>query len=233
MKLLRNFAMLMAIIFVVSGTLRADEMNKKTTFTFSTSVQVPGMTLPPGTYVFKRLNNDTYPHVVQIFNEDETKLITTVMAINNEQLQASGKTILTYGEAPDGQPVPLEAWFYPGDLFGQQFVYPESMANRLSALNSVKVPSTGSEEVYSAQDSTAATTPAPAATPATTTTPAETETPAPTTYASNSSPAPVTPAPQATNELPHTASSLPLLALIGFISLSGIVVLRKVARESV
>jgi len=232
MKLFRNFAMLMAIIFVVSGSLRADEMNKKTTFTFSTSVQVPGMTLPPGTYVFKRLNNDD-PHIVQIFNEDETKLLTTVMVISNEKLQASGKTILTYGEAPDGQPVPIEAWFYPGDLIGQQFVYPESMANKLTALNSTKVPSTGSEEAYPAQNNAAAMTPAPAATPATTTTPAETETPAPTTYASNASPAPVTPAPQATNELPHTASSLPLLALIGVMSLGAIAVLRKVARESV
>jgi hypothetical protein len=42
----------------------------------------------------------------------------------------------------------LAAWFYPGDNFGQEFAYPKSESEQLSRLNNQQVPSTGSEEAY-------------------------------------------------------------------------------------
>ena len=59
MKFFSSRLTLIALLAVVSlcGALapgaRADQMNKKTTITFSEPVQVPGMTLPAGTYVFR------------------------------------------------------------------------------------------------------------------------------------------------------------------------------------
>jgi hypothetical protein len=92
------------------------------------------------------LDSTSNRHIVQIFNEDHTQLITTVLAVPNERLEPAGKTILTYEERPADQPMALAAWFYPGDNFGQQFVYPGSEAEQLSRLNKLEVPSSGSEE---------------------------------------------------------------------------------------
>jgi len=50
---------------------KADEWNQKTVFTFSGPVEIPGQTLPAGTYVFKLHNSASNRHIVQVFNKDE------------------------------------------------------------------------------------------------------------------------------------------------------------------
>jgi hypothetical protein len=242
MKILRMFAALFALTLVLaafSPVVRADEWDKTTKVTFKEPVQVPGKVLEPGTYVFKLLNSASDRHIVQIFNEDHTQLITTVLAVPNERLQPADKTILTYQERPSDQPMALSAWFYPGDNFGQQFVYPKSEAEQLSRLNNQEVPSTGSEEAYpqlkdrsteTAQNNNSNAQPeAPAAQP----TPQPSNPP----QASNLEP------PSASNQassnavaanqqaqLPHTASFLPLAGLIGIALLGIAAVLRFVVR---
>ena len=42
----------------------ADDWNKKTIFTFSGPVEIPGQVLTPGSYVFKLLNSDSDRHIV-------------------------------------------------------------------------------------------------------------------------------------------------------------------------
>jgi hypothetical protein len=201
----------------------ADEWDKSTKITFSEPVQVPGKVLPAGTYTFKLLDSNSDRHIVQIFNEDRSSLITTILAIPNERLEPAGKTILTYDERPSDQPMALAAWFYPGDTFGQEFVYPKGEAEALSHLNKRNVPSMESEE---AQNQTPAgePTPQPASPPA----------------AANQTPSPSpSPAPNPANnqvatgsqaELPHTASLLPLFGLIGVTLLGVAVVLRLALR---
>src|SRR5947209_6733125 len=108
--LLFGMAVLLAAYFPLA---HADEWDKTTKITFSEPVHVPGKVLPAGTYIFKLLDSQSNRHVVQIFNEDHTQLITTVLAIPNERLQPAGKTIIHYDERPTGQPIALAAWFYP------------------------------------------------------------------------------------------------------------------------
>src|SRR4051812_29028393 len=150
MKLLRMIAILLGSILIPAGYYgtHADNWNKTTKVTFNDTVQVPGTVLAPGTYTFKLADSSANRHIVQIFNEDNTSLVTTVLAVPNYRLEPSGKTVLAFAERPVNQPEALEAWFYPGDNFGQEFVYPESEARQLSQLNKVEVPSTGSEEAY-------------------------------------------------------------------------------------
>jgi hypothetical protein len=242
MKILRIFTALFGLALVLatfSPIVKADEWDKTTKITFKEPVQVPGKVLEPGTYVFKLLDSTSNRHVVQIFNEDHTQLITTVLAIPNERLHPADKTILTYQERPSDQPMALSAWFYPGDNFGQQFVYPKSEAEQLSRLNNQEVPSTGSEEAYrqlkgrsteTAQNNNSTAQPqAPAAQP--------TPQPANPPQATNPEPPSATNQPSsnavAVNQkpqLPHTASFLPLAALIGICLLGIAAVLRLVVR---
>ena len=64
-------------------------------------------------------------HIVLIYSADGTHLVTKVMAVPNLRLRPTGKTVFQFWETPAGQPKALRAWFYPGDNFGQEFVYVE------------------------------------------------------------------------------------------------------------
>jgi len=201
----------------------ADEWTKTTKVTFSDDVQVPGKVLPAGTYTFRLMDSPANRHIVQVFNADGTHLITTVLAIPNYQLEVSGHTILAFAERPTGEPEAIKAWFYPGDNFGQEFVYPKAETATLSQLNNTVVPTTESA-------------PAPAPEPAAETTPAPASAaePQPTVTAEQQQPdtAPVPVQQQAAPaELPKTGSDLPLVGLAGLIALGGALVLRNHGRQ--
>ena len=110
-----------ATIFAPKG--RADESDRKTIVTVNESIQVPGKVLPAGTYVFKLLDSNDLT-LVGIFSGDESHLITTIRGISDFRTETPDKAILQLEERPSGQPQALKAWFYPGDNFGVQFVYP-------------------------------------------------------------------------------------------------------------
>ncbi len=136
-------AAILATAFLPS--VKADEWNQKTVITFSQPVETPGVhipgwaVLPAGTYVFKLLDSASDRHIVQIFNQDETKLYATVLAIPDYRLKATGKTVMTFRETPPGQPDVLRAWFYPGKNFGAEFVYPKERALELAKVTNAPV----------------------------------------------------------------------------------------------
>ena len=110
----------------------ADQWDKKTTVTFNAPVEVPGKVLPAGTYVFKLLNSPSDRHIVQIYDADEKKLYATILAIPDYRLKPSDKPVIQFEERASGAPEAIEAFFYPGDNFGQQFVYPHQRAVELA-----------------------------------------------------------------------------------------------------
>ena len=205
---------------------QADTWNKKTVVTFSQAVEIPGKILPAGTYTFQLLDSLSDRHIVQIFNADGSQILATVLAINNYRLQPTGDTVMKFSERPADSPDALRAWFYPGDNFGQEFVYPKVRAIQLAQTTKEIVPAVAVDTI---DDTVIKTVPIVAVTPdekeveVTTviqTTPpvaaAVTPTPAPVEVASK---APVEVASK-TEELPQTASSLPLIALLGGLSIS-------------
>jgi hypothetical protein len=207
----------------IAPSARADEWNKKTILTVNETIQVPNKVLPPGKYVIKLLDSPSDRHIVQIFNGDETHLLTTILAIPNYRLQPTGKTVFGFWETPPGQPKALRAWFYPGDNFGQEFAYPKSAAVQIAANAHAAVPTTEVTEPSEMTTAPVTTTPAPqeeAAAPAPEPQP-EAAAPAP---APEPAPAPA-PAPQ---ELPKTSSPYPLVGLAGLLSLGVFLVLRVV-----
>jgi len=139
---LRKLALIAVVGMAASGIALADRWDKMTTITTDESMQLPNMTLQPGTYVI-RLDtlSDSNRHVVKFFDKDQKHLITTILAIPNERVRPTGKSVFSFWETPAGQPKALRAWFYPGDNFGQEFAYPKNEADRISAQNhNAKVP---------------------------------------------------------------------------------------------
>jgi hypothetical protein len=138
MKLFRVFAIsvcLLGIYALSVPSATADDWNRKTKVTFSEPVEVPGVglhILPAGTYIFKILDSQSDRHIVQIFNEAQDHVFTTILAIPNYRLHATDKTVITFRERPAGQPEALRAWFYPGRQWGEEFVYAKSRAIELA-----------------------------------------------------------------------------------------------------
>jgi len=116
--------------------------DKKTRVTFNAPVEIPGISaqvLPAGTYVFRLNGSVADRHIVQIFNSDESHLIANILAIPNWRLRPTDKTVMTFSERRVGEPQAIRAWFYPGDNFGQEFVYPKKVAVELAKATNVPV----------------------------------------------------------------------------------------------
>jgi len=125
------------LCMMLSSTASAQVWDKKTTVTFSAPLEIPGVgaqVLPAGTYVFRLLDALSDRSVVQIFNKDESHVYATILAIPNYRLKATDKTVMTFAERAAGEPQAIRAWFYPGDNWGQEFVYPKKRAVELAKI---------------------------------------------------------------------------------------------------
>jgi hypothetical protein len=120
--------------------LAADAANQLTKVTFSAPVEIPGQVLPAGTYEFKILDF-TAPDIVQIMNQNGTKVYATVLTIPDYHLKPTGKSVINFRERPVTSPEAMRAWFYPGDNYGHEFVYPKPRAAQLAKLTGQSVPS--------------------------------------------------------------------------------------------
>jgi len=142
-------AAIVASVLLAVPTARADQWNQKTTMTFNEPVEIPGHALQPGTYVFKLLNPGLDPNVVEVYNKNENHLYGIFLTIPDYRLAPTGKVIVTFAERPVGAPDALQAWFYPGDTYGHEFVYPHSEAMRLARANNRPVASMPDEDFNS------------------------------------------------------------------------------------
>lgn len=134
----------------------ADEADQKTVFTFSAPVEIPGQVLPAGTYIFKLADSSSDRNIVQVFSEDGNHLYGTFLAIPHQRQYPANKPIITFEERAANSPDAVKAWFYPGDDSGHEFVYPKPKAVALAKANNTPVPSMPAE--LSANTTTPATT---------------------------------------------------------------------------
>ena len=123
----------------------ADESDQRTIVTFSGPVEIPGQVLQAGTYVFKLAGSQSDRDIVQVLSKDEKHVYGTFLAIPDHRLRPAGKAIITFDESPAGSPEAVKAWFYPGDNYGHEFVYPKPKAVALAKANNTEVPSMAAE----------------------------------------------------------------------------------------
>lgn len=210
---------------LVSATLSlAGDWDRKVQFTFDKPVAIPAVhqpgmgVLPAGTYMFRIHDSAENRHIVEILNKEETKIYATILAIPNTRLQVTDKVVLQFRETPAGQPFALRAMFYPGRAWGEEFVYPKAQATELARVTAEPVlsmpaalakeePKPEAPEVIAELEQTPVTAVEPSG--------AEVQTaevvspPTPELIAQNEPP----------KELPHTASPLPLFALMGMLAM--------------
>src|SRR5208282_66648 len=148
MKTMKTVLVMLALTLfgaIFASGVQADDWNKKTVMTFSEPIEIPGQILPAGTYTVELVNLDSDRHIVRFLDADGIKVVATVLAINNWRLHPTGKTVVKFAERTGDNPEAIKAWFYPGDNFGQEFVYPKHRAIELAVAANEPVPAIAEE----------------------------------------------------------------------------------------
>jgi hypothetical protein len=241
MKLFKAETTLCCVVLMgaaLTTSARADDYNRKTVFTFSGPVEIPGVhlkgygVLPAGTYVFRIVDSQSDRHIVQIFSADEKTVYATILAIPNYRLKVTDKTVITFRERPAGEPEALRAWFYPGRNWGEEFVYPKAVAIAIAKSTKTAVLYTEAEiapevsEPIKTVDEPAVAQLRQAPVMAIQPTGEEVQ------LAQVVTPPPAEQLLAPSAALPHTASDLPLMGLFGMMALSAAFALSRIAKRT-
>jgi len=210
-----------ALLLTIASAAKADDYNKATTFTFSAPVELPGLSLPAGTYVFKVADTMSNRNIVQVFDEAQKHVYATFITIPNWRREPADKTVVRFSETAAGAPSAIKEWFYPGDNYGFEFVYPKTRAIELAKASNQPVPSMAENL---AEDITKVTEPARTSTESSATelknAPVTAEEPNGAEVEIGEAFATRAPAQLSAALLPKTASMLPLLGLTGLFLIS-------------
>jgi len=232
-----------ALLISLSAFAQSPEVS---TLPITEPTDVGGTILQPGTYMIRVLRSFADRNKVQVTNADRSIVYVSALTVPHqlEPGEEVPNTMFVYYPAGEGMPRALRTWFAPNPVAsqgGHDIIYEASRAQqlaRLSKTNVVYYPTevavadidTAPLEVVTPTASTETYTYTP---PTTTTTVTEiTNSPAPISTPEpmvSSSPEPVTQIAEADTEpaeMPHTASNLPLIALLGLASLGGAVAFR-------
>jgi len=124
-------------------------INQRTYLTFSGPVQMPGVTLPAGKYVF-RLADTALHNVMQVYDGEEQHIIGQWFFVprnrtTEQASDANGKPVVMFREMPEGMTPAIQYFFYPTDLTGKEFIYPKDQAVKIAAATHQSVLATESE----------------------------------------------------------------------------------------
>ena len=110
----------------------AQTLDKRTLFTFSGPISMPGVTLPAGQYLFRLANPNSGGNVVQVLNADGTKPYGMFFSMRAERFEPASTPEVRFMETATGMPAAIKTWWYPGERSGYEFVYPKEQARRLA-----------------------------------------------------------------------------------------------------
>jgi hypothetical protein len=224
---------------LVVAVAHAQPADKRTFFTFSRPITLPGVTLPAGKYIFRLADDQTSRKVIQVTSSDGTKPYAMLLTIANERRDPAPDAEVAFLETAARNPSAVRAWWYPGERTGYEFIYPRAQARQLAqstgaSVLTTKSDTTKTEETRTGEltridangrDQDAAAAAGNVSSARETGTVAQDvpqRTPPQAAPPSSTSQSPVPNPPRvARNALPQTASRLPLAGLIGVLSLLG------------
>ena len=124
-KIVHTLCGLVLLGLLATSTTGAFENAGRTTyFTFSGTVQMPGVALAAGTYIFEVVNPNGGSDVVRVISRDRKKtyLMRLTRAVERPwrgNLDAS----ITLGETAAGAPPKVKAWYPQNETRGREFIY--------------------------------------------------------------------------------------------------------------
>jgi len=121
-----------AAAVLVAAVAHAQPSDKRTSFTFSRPITLPGVTLPAGKYIFRLTDDQTSRKVIQVVSSDGTKPYAMLLTIPNERRDPAKDAEVAFLETASRTPSAVRAWWYPGERTGYEFIYPRAQARQLA-----------------------------------------------------------------------------------------------------
>ena len=142
-------------VCLVAAPVSAQPLDKRTLFTFSGPVTLPGVTLPAGQYLFRLADPNSSSKVVQVLNAEGTKPYGLFFTIPAERLEPASSPEVRFMETASGTPAAIRTWWYPGERRGYEFIFPKEQARRLAMGASQPVLTTDAQSTTTEQTNTA------------------------------------------------------------------------------
>jgi cobalamin biosynthesis Mg chelatase CobN len=142
-------------VCLMAAPVSAQPLDKRTLFTFSGPVTLPGVTLPAGQYLFRMADPNSSSKVVQVLNAEGTKPFGLFFTIPAERLEPASTPEVRFMETASGTPAAIKTWWYPGERRGYEFIFPKEQARRLAMAASQPVLTTDAQTTTTEQTNTA------------------------------------------------------------------------------
>ena len=142
-------------VCLMAAPVSAQPLDKRTLFTFSGPVTLPGVTLPAGQYLFRLADPNSSSKVVQVLNADGTKPYGLFFTIPAERLEPASSPEVRFMETASGTPAAIRTWWYPGERRGYEFIFPKEQARRLAMGANQPVLTTDAQTTTTEQTNTA------------------------------------------------------------------------------
>jgi hypothetical protein len=200
------------LVVAASASAQVNVSDKTTHVTFNTTVELPNLTLQPGTYTLRLADHNVNRHIVQVYDRNGRKLGSDIHAMAARRLERAQETVVTFHEVPATANPAVRYWYYPNDLVGEEFAYPKDQALRIASATGTSVLAVEGDDLVRVEPATTtpqeppATVPAPSPQPQADMTAREPEPPVGT---------------SGRRRLPQTATSIPLIGLLGLVALGG------------
>jgi hypothetical protein len=110
-----------AVAALVSTTSLAEPLGTSNKLTFARTVALPGVVLPPGTYVFERDRNANN-HIVRVMTTNYQRML--YVGFTTPVTRPAGfRSAISFAEARSVEPIRIVAWYPIGSNQGHQFLY--------------------------------------------------------------------------------------------------------------
>jgi hypothetical protein len=139
LKRLISTSVLVVLVGAASGANAfTGPSDKRTYFTFSQPVALPGVTLPAGTYMFRLADDTTTRKVIQVANKEGTQSFAMLHTVPVYRPDAPRDPEVRFMETAAGAPVAVRAWWKDGERTGYGFIYSKEELEALTRSASTK-----------------------------------------------------------------------------------------------
>ena len=149
-------ALALTILVALAGTATAQTFNtqERTFMTFNLPVELPGLVLQPGTYIFQLADTGSR-NVVEVWSirgKHQHRRLGHWAFLQADRREMVYDTLVMFKETRAGATPAVQYWFFPGEAVGKEFLYPKDQAERIAARTGAEVrTSTGTVRAAASQ----------------------------------------------------------------------------------
>src|SRR5580698_5381358 len=105
---------------LIAGTASAQTHDERVLFTFSAPVEMPGVALAPGKYIFRLADPDSGRRVIQVVSADSKRVYGMFFTRDIQRPTASSDAEVRFMESPANTPPAIRTMWYAGEVAGRE-----------------------------------------------------------------------------------------------------------------